>query len=445
MRERIEQITKNAQQRNAPSVDAKAFIEAYDKRLSLGKMLNSLRAKRNEISKTMQKLMSSSTDAVADRQKTMHDLELEGRQIKEEMLQLEEEAHHVDSMVMSMATRLPNDTHPDAPIGPETNACLVKVVKHQEQRMNECKEAALFKGPWLDHVALGQRWNLFDFESAALISGTSFYYLRSEAALLELALIQWTISRCVARGFVPVMTPDVVRVAVANACGFQPRDDEASQSYGVSPMHGGEQHTHQHGALCLSGTAEIPLAGLFANKVVDEPQRVVAFGRCFRAEAGGRGRENRGLYRVHQFSKVEMFAVCQPDSSDTILEEIRQIQEELLNELGLDYRVLDMPTEELGASAYRKYDIEAWMPGRDSWGEVTSASNCTDYQARRLDIRCRSKSTGKPIFAHTLNGTACAIPRIIIALLETYQMADERIHIPKALQPWMHGKKTIGS
>jgi seryl-tRNA synthetase len=337
MRERIDQITKNAQQRNAPSVDAKAFVEAYDKRLSLDKRLNSLRAKRNEISKTMKQLMSPSANVVTDRQKTMHDLELEGRQIKEEIVLLEEEARRADSMVMSMATCIPNDTHPDTPIGPEINARLIKAVKQQEQRMNECKEAALFKGPWLDHVALGQRWDLFDFESAALVSGTSFYYLRKEAALLELALVQWAISRCVAHGFVPVMTPDVVRVAVANACGFQPRDDEASQSYGVSPMSGGD-HTHQHDTLCLSGTAEIPLAGLFANKVVEEPQRVVAFGQCFRAEAGGRGRENRGLYRVHQFSKVEMFAVCQPEISDAILEEIRQIQEGLLNELGLDYR-----------------------------------------------------------------------------------------------------------
>ncbi|RKP27805.1 hypothetical protein SYNPS1DRAFT_12121 [Syncephalis pseudoplumigaleata] len=442
MREHIDRIARNAEQRNAARVDVAAFTEAYDRRLSLDKTLNALRAKRNEVSRTMRKLMAPSATQTTEQQAAVHDLEAQGRHIKDEMVRLEEEARQADAAVMSMAMRIPNDTHPDVPVGPEANARLVKTVRHGDRRRHECEAVASFTGPWQDHMALGQRWDLFDFETAARVSGTSFYYLRREAALLELALIQWAVARCVARGFVPTMTPDVVRVAVADACGFRPRDGEASQSYGVAPM-GGER-AHASGALCLSGTAEIPLAGLFANSVHDKPQRVVAFGRCFRAEAGGRGRENRGLYRVHQFSKVEMFGVCGPETSDAMLEEFRQLQEELLDELGLDYRVLDMPTEELGASAYRKYDIEAWMPGRNDWGEVTSTSNCTDYQARRLDIRWRSQGSGKPIFAHTLNGTACAIPRIMIALLETYQMADGRIHLPAVLQPWMHGQTTIG-
>ncbi|KAI9598395.1 seryl-tRNA synthetase family protein [Syncephalis fuscata] len=352
-----------------------------------------------------------------------HSLEVQGRQVKEEIAQLESAMQKADTTVMSIATRIPNDTHPDTPIGSETNARIVKIVEQSKKQTAEDKNAGAFQGPWLDHVALGQRWDLFDFDTA------------------RIALIQWAISRCMALGFTPVITPDVVRTEVANACGFQPRDGEASQSYGVAPDNGDKS---MDSSLCLSGTAEIPLAGLFAGKILDRPQWVVAFGRCFRAEAGGRGRENRGLYRVHQFSKVEMFAVCPPDASDAVLEKLRLTQETLLNELGLSYRVLDMPTEELGASAYRKYDIEAWMPGRNDWGEVTSASNCTDYQARRLDIRWRSHQREKPVFAHTLNGTACAIPRIIIALLETHQMADGRIRIPTVLQPWMHGKTTIG-
>ncbi|KAF9102894.1 seryl-tRNA synthetase [Mortierella sp. GBA35] len=321
--------------------------------------------------------------------------------------------------------------------------------------------------PLLDHVSLSKKLDLVDFESATAVTGSRWYYLKNEAALLELALVQFATQRAVKAGYMPVITPDVVRPEVVQACGFQPRD-EASQTYWVSTVAPGSNraatvegaHHHQHSALCLVATAEIALAGMNLNRVIEESQlpiKMAGFGRAFRAEAGSRGAEVKGLYRVHQFSKVELFVLSKadPGESDRILEDIRKFQEDIFEELGLCYRVLDMPTEELGASAYKKYDIEAWMPGRNGWGEISSTSNCTDYQARRLNIRYRTNkvisaagagaSTGasnsviSTEFVHTLNGTAMAIPRIIVALLETYQQPDGSVRLPECLWPFMAG------
>ncbi|KAG8736082.1 Serine--tRNA ligase, mitochondrial [Ceratobasidium sp. 414] len=244
------------------------------------------------------------------------------------------------------------------------------------------------------------------------------------------------------QGFEPVITPDVVKRDVADRCGFIPRDGNPfnegagervpEQMYGVQ-----SHHVSAEGGLVMAGTAEIPLAALHANALYNPqelPCRTVAVGHAFRAEAGARGRDTRGLFRVHQFTKVELFSIttgetrqleASPDGrekdSDRELEYLRKLQIELYGNLGLTFRVLDMPTEELGASAHRKYDIEAWMPGRGAWGEISSVSNCTDFQARRLHIRHRHFSkdaTGPLPYAHTLNGTAAAIPRLVIALLE---------------------------
>lgn len=193
-----------------------------------------------------------------------------------------------------------------------------------------------------------------------------------------------------------------------------------------------------HGDLCLSGTSEMALAAYFANRtipVAEAPVKKIAFSRCFRAETSGL-QEEKGIYRVHQFNKVEMFTVGHPSHSEELLEEFKNIQIGLFDELGLHFKVLDMPPHELGAPAYRKYDIETHMPGRDMWGEISSCSNCTDYQARRLNMKLREES-GEEIYAHTINGTACAVPRMLIALVETNQTGKGSVNIPPALVPYM--------
>ncbi|KAG9321688.1 hypothetical protein KVV02_002156 [Mortierella alpina] len=443
------------------------------------------------------------------------DLVERGRVLKETIHAQEAKLAVLENQLYDQAIMIPNSTHPSSPIGPESEAALVRI--HGVPRLNSGVKAYPHPGvamatseaggeqgrallgnvsdyPLLDHLALSRNLDLIDLESATAVTGSRWYYLKNEAAMLELALIQYATQRALKAGFTPVITPDVVRPEVVQACGFQPRD-EASQTYWVSTVAPGSskantpegaQH-HQHSALCLVATAEISLAGMNMNKVLEEnqlPIKMAGFGRAFRAEAGSRGAEVKGLYRVHQFSKVELFVLSKADAgeSDRILEELRTFQEDLFEELGLCYRVLDMPTEELGASAYKKYDIEAWMPGRNGWGEISSTSNCTDYQSRRLNIRYRtnkivsrpsanaegssslasisndhldfhhqspvpaqpsSNSTTTTEFVHTLNGTAVAVPRLIVALLETYQQKDGSVRLPECLWPFMAGIQEI--
>merc|ERR1712190_513227 len=291
-----------------------------------------------------------------------------------------------------------------------------------------------------DHLEIGGPLGMFDFESGGKVSGQKFLYFQNGAALLEMALAQWAMHKAVNRGFTPVIVPDLVRNAVVAGCGFMPRDGEATQIYKVADSD-----------LSLAGTAEIPCAGIFMNETLiatkELPQKLVAFSHAFRTEAGSSGSENRGIYRLHQFTKVELFAVTRAslEESDAMLEEIRDLEEEMYTELGLCFRVLDMPTEELGAPAYRKYDMEAWMPGMQKWGEISSCSNCTDFQARRLNIRHKEIYTqkGDLKFAHTLNGTACAVPRMIISILETFQNEDGSVTVPAVLRPYMMGMETL--
>ncbi|KAH9835909.1 seryl-tRNA synthetase [Rhodofomes roseus] len=375
------------------------------------------------------------------------------RNLKAEIADLESRLKDVQSRLLPLALAIPNDTHPDVPIGPESDA---KVIAQHGT-------TPLPASPSRDHVSVGRALNLLDLEAAATVTGNSWYYLLNEGALLELALVNYALSLAIKHGFTPVTTPDVVRPDIAARCGFQPRDQNISQTYHIAPtVAATDGSAKPHPELVLVGTAEIPLAGLFANKIFtsdDLPRKVVGLGHAFRAEAGARGADARGLYRVHQFTKLELFAVCTQESSEEMMEEMRRLQVEIVEGLGLSFRVLDMPTEELGASAYRKYDMEAWMPGRGSWGEISSTSNCTDYQARRLHIRYRASkpppsteasdnATERPVsnvFAHTLNGTAAAVPRLIIALLENGARFDEQgnvvgVDLPVALRPFWLGK-----
>lgn len=219
--------------------------------------------------------------------------------------------------------------------------------------------------------------------------------------------------------------PDILPAEVIKACGME-TDGDRNQVYRILPSN-----------LCLSGTSEMALAGFFAGAKVkskEAPVKVTAVSRCFRAETSGLN-EEKGIYRVHQFTKVEMFSVCHASQSESILDEFKDIEINLFNKLGLHFKLLDMPPNELGAPAYRKYDIEAWMPGRKMWGEISSCSNCTDYQARRLNTFIDDD------FAHTVNGTACAIPRMLIAIIETFQKEDGSISIPKVLQQYMKKDK----
>jgi seryl-tRNA synthetase len=356
-------------------------------------------------------------------------LKEEGRRLREQKDTVQAEHDMLDKEIAAILSRAPNMTHPAAPIGRDDQANL-EIARGKTP-------IPTFDFQPLDHLQLGKQHDMIDFESGARVAGAGFYFLKNDAVLLELALQQFAIHYLIQRGFVPVSTPDVANTETLHGIGFIPRGPE-TQIYSI-----------ENTDLNLVATAEITLGGMYSGQVLDAehlPLKLVGISHCFRTEAGAAGRASKGLYRVHQFTKIEMFAFTLPNQSDAIHEELRQLECDLFDQLEVAYRVVDTATGDLGGPAYRKYDLEAWMPGRGTageWGEVTSTSNCTDYQARRLNIRYKTKNEKGTHLVHTLNGTAIAISRAIIAIMENHQMADGRIRVPAALRPWM-GKEIIG-
>ncbi|CAG8769333.1 26690_t:CDS:2, partial [Dentiscutata erythropus] len=432
------QISENIKNRNIKDANVELVNSLYITFCNLTTQLNAKRNKRNETTKIInQTKLEELREELIEKAKVL----------KEEIQKDELELEKIEKEMLQEGLKIPNDTHHEVIVGGEG---LAKVVKTVGVPLDSTQKGG---NVVKDHMTIARELDLIDLESASNVTGTSWYYLRNAGALLELALIQYAIYKVISKGYTPIITPDVVKTEYSDGCGFQPRDGEVSQNYFVitSPM--GSVGTEAT-SFTLTGTAEIPLAGIYSDKIIPSSQlpiRMVGFGRAFRAEAGSRGQDTKGLYRVHQFSKVEMFCLTSPEESEEMLKEIVNIQEEIVKDLGLCYRILDMPTYELGASAYRKYDMEAWMPGRGKWGEISSASNCTDYQSRRLNIRHKPSlpsSNDSTIdgtrhrqhsaeFVHTLNGTAIAVPRIIIAILENFQRDDGKISIPEVLKKWM--------
>ena len=355
-------------------------------------------------------------------------LQKEAIEIKEKLSPVLVQEREIAAKLESLVFPLPNYTHSDAP-STETEIGMI----------GELKEKTVVK----DHIEIAEYLDILDLRAGARAVGHAWYYLKGMGVLLERALVSYAIDMALQRGWQLVKPPDVVRTEVAIACGFRPRDEQGDQIYQLSDtaMEESVADTRQ-GGLCLAGTAEIPLAAMHIdyifpeNHLEDLPVRYVGVGTAYRAEAGNRGRESKGLYRVHQFTKVELFAWTREEQSDSTLREILQLQSDIVRSLGLHARILDMPPHELGNAAHRKYDIEAWMYGRKAWGEITSASNCTDYQSRRLNTMYRRKD-GKHIYAHTLNGTAMAVPRVIIAILESGLLENGSVAIPEVLQKYI--------
>jgi seryl-tRNA synthetase len=409
--ENLEAVKKNIADRNMKA-DAEAVAALFRRRAALTTALQALQQKRNANAASMKKAGSLS-------QEERNALIEEGKKLKEDIAAAETERAQVESALDQEGRKIPNMAHPDAPVGKEDKDNLE--VKRVGEPVKFDFEAA-------DHVKLGQDLDIIDFDSGTKVAGTKFYYLKNEGVFLELALTRYALDLLSKKGFTPFITPDIAREEILEGIGFNPRGDESNV------------YTLEEGALCLVGTAEITLGGYYADTVFPFeklPLRMAGLSHCFRKEAGAAGQFSKGLYRVHQFTKVEMFVYCLPEQSGALHEELRAVEEEIFSGLEIPFRVVDTCTGDLGAPAYRKWDLEAWMPGRNGgeWGEVTSTSNCTDYQARRLNIKYRGED-GKNHFVHMLNGTAMAVSRGIISILENFQNADGSVRIPKALVPY---------
>jgi len=411
-------VQQNCRERGV-EVDVARFVELETRRREKLAEVEELNRQANQVSKTI----GQAKDAEEREAR-----KAEGRRLREQKDAAQSEVDNLEREAEEIQRRIPNMTHPDAPRGGEEASVEIRRGKTEIRQFD-------FKP--LDHVELGEKHQLIDFEAGARIAGAGFYFLKNEAVLLELALQRYALDLLVQNGFTPTMTPDLARTEILHGTGYIPRGPE-TQIYSI-----------ENSDLNLIATAEITLGGQLAGKVVDAPElplKLCGISHCYRTEAGAAGRASRGLYRVHQFTKVEMFAFTLPEQSDAMLEEICALECQLFDGLGIPYRVIDTASGDLGGPAYRKYDLEAWMPGRGDggeFGEVTSASNCTDFQSRRLDVRYKVPGEKGTHFVHTLNGTAIAISRALIAILENYQEADGSITIPEPLRPWV-GKDKIG-
>ena len=406
--ERRDEVAASVRRRGVRA-DVDAAVAAYEAVARLRTAVGEANRLRNEHGRAGSKRMDA-----AERER----FTAEGRRLKEEVTRLEAELADAEERLAQALRPLPNLIHPEVPDGGEDDA----------RELRRWGEIPRFDFAPLDHVELGRRLDLIDFEAGARVAGPKFYYLRNEAVLLDLALQQLALEMLRGEGFTLVVTPDLARAEIVDALGFAPRGPE-TQVYAIADSD-----------LCLVGTAEITLGGLFAGQVLDEdalPVRLAGLSHCFRTEAGSYGRESKGLYRVHQFTKVEMFVATRPEDAEAMHAALLAIEERFFQALEIPYRVLDIAAGDLGAPAIRKFDLEAWMPGRGEgggWGEVTSTSNCSDYQARRLDARFKRKGAKKSEHLHLLNGTAVAVSRALIALLENHQRADGSVAVPKALQ-----------
>ncbi|MBN1836378.1 MAG: serine--tRNA ligase [Spirochaetales bacterium] len=406
VRENLELVERNTRLRKVEA-EPRKVVELYDRRNRLLQSIEALRRQRNENAAAMKQKLPPEV-----RQRLIE----EGKGLRQELSALEEELAAVEAELQREAMRLPNLSHPEAPVGDG---------EADNRELKRWGTPAALPFPARDHLELAQSLDLVDFETAARVSGPKFYYLRNEAVLLEIALTRLALDILQKEGFTLTITPDMAREEIVEGIGFNPRGEESNI------------YTVEGTGACLVGTAEITLGGYFAGQILERDQlpiRMAGLSHCFRREAGAAGQYSKGLYRVHQFSKVEMFVFCRPDQSEQMHGALLELEERIFQALEVPYRVVDTCTGELGGPAYRKFDVEAWMPGRGEggeWGEVTSASNCTDYQARRLGIRF--KEEGRSVFVHMLNGTAVAVSRALIAILENHQREDGSVQIPKAL------------
>jgi seryl-tRNA synthetase len=380
----------------------KDLMDAEKQRLVFLRRVEELRAQQNSLSKEIGRASD------AERSEKI----AQATALKEDLLRTEKRLSEFEETARELALEVPNPADASVPDGGEDDNEVLRVIGEPPG------------APPLDHAEFGARIGFVETEHAVEMSGSRFAYLMREAALLELALVQWVTTRIVAEGFTPVVPPVLVREHAMEDAGFFPTD--RAQVYEVD---GGE--------LFLVGTSEIALSALHRGEIVDTealPLRYAGFSTCFRREAGTYGKDTRGIFRVHQFDKSELFSFAHPDRSWDELASILALQESIVSALGLPYRVVSCATGELGAAAAKKYDIEVWLPSEGRYRELTSCSNYTDYSARRLGTRFRAD--GGTQLVHTLNGTACAVGRTLVFLFEHYQRPDGSFAVPEVLIPW---------
>jgi seryl-tRNA synthetase len=469
---------QNCIDRNYPNLSKHSWriLELHDDWLACQAEALSMRKSSKILNEEVAKLATTRAEEPSPRHRSeatlgqgMERMKDEAKRLKSALGLIEEKEKIYQAQMAELALGLPNLSSTNTPVGD-----MPEIIEHLNMpgnantpsKMESSNPITIASAHATSHTMIGKTLDILDFPSAATTSGWGFYFLKGAGAMLETALVQHALSMATAAGFTLVSPPSMVYSHMAAACGFQPRD-----SNGETQIYAIEEKDPNKPGLVLAGTAEIPLAAMNAGKTLQEkdlPLKLVGVSRCYRAEAGARGADTKGLYRVHEFTKVELFAWTVPDEiwqdneagnrfsaasktttnppSATLLDEMLALQKRILQPLGVPLRVLCQPTQDLGASATSKYDIEAFFPSREHapWGELSSLSLCTDYQSRRLATTVKMARGGKEVYPYTLNGTALAVPRVLAAVLESgWDEETGSVKIPECLWPWMGGLKEI--
>ena len=414
IRENAERVQKDALSKGYKNADVQAVISLDDERKALTAQIDKLRTRRNQIAASMKNSGGKPSDEQI----------AEGKKIKEELAELEKTYRELDEKLSNALNGIPNILQADVPIGEEGEDDLVKT---WGEELFESRKGAE------DHLDFANKKGWVDFERGSKVAGTKFYFLKGDLALLENAIYQFALNKLISKGFNFMTVPHMVNGEVATGTGFAPRSSEQSDEYFIE----GED-------LSLIATAEMSLTGFHAGEILNEkdlPIFYAGYSPCYRKEAGAYGKHTRGLFRVHQFNKLEMYAYTLPEQSAEIHEKILAVEEEIYQELGIPYRVINIASGDLGAPASKKYDIEYWSPVDGSYREITSCSNCTDYQARNLNIRVR-RENGELQVVHTLNGTAVSLARCLVAAIENFQDGEDLV-LPKVLQSYMNNRERI--
>ena len=408
IRENLELVEKSTREKGY-KINIKEVLELDDARKEVLSKVEALRQERNEIAAKMKG------------GKPAQELIEKGKAVKEQLAVVEAKLSEKEQALESLIKQVPNVIFDDVPLGGEE--CSVEVKKWGKNHE---------KG--VDHLDYAVSRDWVDFERGAKVAGAKFYYLKGEMALLENALLQYGLSKVLEHGFTFMTVPDMVSSKVLEGCGFNPRTSEQSDEYYIE----GED-------LAMIATAEMPLTGYHMDEIIDEdklPLLYAGYSACFRKEAGTYGKYTRGLFRVHQFNKLEMYAFCLPEQSKEMHEKILAIEEDIWQGLGVPYHIINIAAGDLGAPAAKKYDMEYWSPVNKKYQEITSCSNCTDFQARAVNVKVRRKD-GTVEYVHTLNGTAIPLARALVVMLENFAVEGEKFKVPEVLQPYLNGKKEL--
>ena len=408
IRENAAAVAENARAKGY-TINIDELLRLDSSRRELQTRVEELREKRNEVASQMKNGKPSNELIVA------------GREIKEQLAGLEDELKATEEQLQPLLENVPNMIQPDVPIGGEEDSVEVKA-------WGEKPTGAV------DHLDFATRRDWVDFERGAKVAGAKFYFLKGDLALLENAITQFALSVVTKKGFTFTTVPHMVNSRTAMGTGFTPRTSDQNDEYHIE----GED-------LSLIATAEMPLTGLHSDEIIDEdklPLLYAGISPCYRKEAGTYGKHARGLFRVHQFNKLEMYALTLPEDSIAMHERIREIEEEIWQALEIPYHIINIASGDLGAPAAKKYDLEYWSPVDGMYRELTSCSNCTDFQARNLNIRVRRKN-GKVEIVHTLNGTAVSLARSLVAVIEHHQTQDGKLRVPEVLRPYLGDREEL--